>query len=77
MAQVTLLDGGMGQELLLRAGDSPTPLWSTQVMMDHPGLVEDVHRAYFEAGATVATTNTYAVHHDRLIRAGIDGLPCN
>jgi len=72
MAQITLLDGGMGQELVHRAGDNPTPLWSTQVMIEHPGLVEAVHKDYFEAGATIATTNTYAIHHDRLIRAGID-----
>ncbi len=56
----------MGQELLARSGDAPTPLWATQVMADHPGLVQSVHRDYFAAGATVATTNTYAIHHDRL-----------
>jgi homocysteine S-methyltransferase len=66
MTEVTLLDGGMGQELVHRAGDQPTPLWSTQVMIDHPGLVEAVHADYFAAGATVATTNTYAIHRDRL-----------
>jgi homocysteine S-methyltransferase len=64
----------MGQELLSRAGDRPTPLWATQVMMDHPGLVQQVHADYFAAGATIATTNTYAIHHDRLIPAGIDHL---
>lgn len=63
---ITLLDGGMGQELVHRAGDKPTNLWSTQVMIDHPGLVADVHRDYFDAGATIATTNTYAIHRDRL-----------
>ena len=70
---VTLLDGGMGQELVARSGDAPTPLWSTQVMIDHPGLVQAVHADYFAAGAQVATTNTYAIHHDRLVKAGIDG----
>lgn len=64
---ITLLDGGMGQELIHRTGDKPTPLWSTQVMVDHPGLVAEIHRSYFAAGATVATTNTYAIHRDRLI----------
>lgn len=67
---VTLLDGGMGQELLSRTGATPTGLWSTQVMMDRPDAVEAVHRDYFEAGADVATTNTYAIHRDRLIGAG-------
>ncbi len=72
MADITLLDGGMGQELVARSGDAPTPLWSTQVMIDHPGLVRQVHEDYFNAGATVATTNTYAIHHDRLAKFGID-----
>jgi len=66
MTEITLLDGGMGQELVHRAGDKPTPLWSTQVMADHPGIVEAVHRDFNDAGATIATTNTYAIHRDRL-----------
>jgi len=66
MAEITLLDGGMGQELVHRAGDNPTPLWSTQVMVDHPGMVGQVHKDFFAAGATIATANTYAIHHDRL-----------
>ncbi len=66
MSNITLLDGGMGQELVHRAGDRPTNLWSTQVMIDHPGLVAEVHRDFTNAGASVATTNTYAIHRDRL-----------
>ncbi|MBT8458248.1 MAG: homocysteine S-methyltransferase family protein [Boseongicola sp.] len=66
MSKVVLLDGGLGQELIRRAPEGPTPLWSVQVMIDHPELVEDVHRDYFEAGATVATTNSYMLHQDRL-----------
>jgi homocysteine S-methyltransferase len=72
MTDITLLDGGMGQELIHRAGDRPTPLWSTTVMMEHPGLVCAVHDDYFAAGATVATTNTYAIHHDRLDGTGFE-----
>ncbi|MBF9046873.1 homocysteine S-methyltransferase [Rhodobacterales bacterium LSUCC0031] len=74
MMTITLLDGGMGQELIHRAGDRPTPLWSTQVMMAHPGLVEQVHGDYFAAGAQIATTNTYAIHRDRLIHEGLEHL---
>ena len=66
MSKVTVLDGGMGQELLARAGDRPTPLWATQVMLDRPGLVQAIHADFFAAGATVATVNTYAIHRDRL-----------
>lgn len=67
---VTILDGGLGQELVHRSGDDATPLWSTQVMVDHPGLVQQVHEDYFKAGADVATTNTYALHKDRLEKFG-------
>lgn len=66
MSDIILLDGGMGQELVHRAGDNPTPLWSTRVMIDNPGMVAAVHRDFAAAGATVATTNTYAIHRDRL-----------
>lgn len=74
MKEITLLDGGMGQELVARSGDEPTPLWATRVMIDHPGLVRAIHDDYFAAGATVATTNTYSIHHDRLERFDLDYL---
>lgn len=67
MTDITLLDGGMGQELIRRSGDTATPLWATQVMIDHPCMVSAVHRSYRDAGATVAMTNTYALHRDRLL----------
>lgn len=72
MGRITLLDGGMGQELVNRSGDEPTNLWATRVMIDHPDLVRAVHDDYFASGATIATTNTYAIHHDRLIRFDLD-----
>lgn len=73
MTDITLLDGGMGQELVHRAGDNPTPLWSTQIMLDHPGMVTQVHVDFFTAGATIATTNSYAIHHDRLQDTPVEG----
>ena len=71
MAQITLLDGSIGQELVKRDKGPATNLWSTSVMMEKPDLVRGVHDDYFAAGASVATTNTYAVHVNRLERAGI------
>ena len=64
---ITILDGGMGQELVARAG-KPTGLWSVQALLDNPRWVRDVHDAYFAAGAQIATTNTYSVLPDRLKR---------
>ena len=72
MTDIILLDGSMGQELVRRAGDRPTPLWSAKVMIDHPGMVASVHADYRKAGATVHTTNTYSIHHDRLKGTGLE-----
>lgn len=67
---ITLLDGGMGQELIARAGKA-TSLWSLQALLDHPQWVRDVHDSYFQAGAQIATTNTYSVLPDRLDKYGL------
>lgn len=70
---VTILDGGMGQELVKRAG-RVTPLWSMQALLDAPDLIRAVHDDFFAAGAEVATTNTYAVLPDRLKAFGMEEL---
>lgn len=72
--EVTILDGGIGQELVARSSAEPTPLWSTRVMLDEPQLVRGVHDDFFAAGAEIATANSYSVHHDRLQAAGRDHL---
>ena len=69
---ITLLDGSIGQELMKRSGDTPTALWSTMGMIEHPELVDQVHAEYFRVGATIATTNTYPVLQDRLDTNGYD-----
>lgn len=68
---LTILDGGMGQELLSRSGATPTGLWSVQFLLDDPDLVRGVHSAYFDAGAEIATTNSYSVLPDRLETHGM------
>ncbi|MEL7282517.1 MAG: homocysteine S-methyltransferase family protein [Pseudomonadota bacterium] len=69
---ITILDGGMGQELIARSTAEPTPLWATKILLDEPELVRAVHDDFFAAGAVVATTNSYAIHRDRLISAGLN-----
>ena len=68
---VTILDGGMGQELVARSTGPLTPLWGAQVMLDAPHLVREIHDDYFAAGAEVATTNTYTLRRDRLNPYGL------
>ncbi len=56
-------DGGTGtclQSRGLKPGEKPE-LWS----IEKPEIIEELHRAYFEAGANVATTNTFGVNKDK------------
>jgi len=64
----TILDGGMGQELVKRARHKLTPLWSADVLRDHPDLVLDVHRDFIKAGADVITLSSYAATPTRLAK---------
>ncbi|MBD3222646.1 homocysteine S-methyltransferase [bacterium] len=74
MAEIVLLDGGMGQELMARSQQPPSPLWSAQVLLEEPELVEAAHRAFLEAGATVITVNAYSATPERLAREGREDL---
>lgn len=64
--------GTMLQERGLRSGDLPE-LWN----IEHPEIIEEIHRLYLEAGANIITTNTFGVnclkHSDygELIKAAI------
>ncbi len=68
--KIVLLDGGMGQELHRRSTRPASPLWSAQVMMDEPHLVEAVHRDFIAAGARIITVNSYSATPHQLARAG-------
>lgn len=68
MTSIILLDGGMGQELIKRSKAPITPLWSSEVMLGQPELVEGLHKDYIDAGAQVITLNTYTATPGRLKR---------
>jgi len=70
MADVTLVDGGLGQELNRRFEKPAHPLWSLHVMRERPDLVQAVHEDFINAGAQVLTINTYTATPPRLARDG-------
>ncbi len=72
--KIVLLDGGVGQELHRRSARPSAPLWSAQVMIDEPELVETVHLEFIEAGARIVTLNSYSATPHRLACAGRDGM---
>ncbi len=69
-SDIVLLDGGMGQELYHRSQNTATPLWSAQVLMDEPELVETVHGEFIAAGAQIIILNAYSATPERLADAG-------
>ncbi|MEQ8701894.1 MAG: homocysteine S-methyltransferase family protein [Bauldia litoralis] len=69
---MTLLDGGMGEELRRRSPVADHPLWSAQALVEAPDIVRAVHRDFIDAGADVVTANTYAIVRRRLAAAGIE-----
>ncbi len=55
----TVIDGGLATELEARGHDLSDRLWSARVLLTEPDAIEEVHLAYFRAGARVATTASY------------------
>ena len=68
MHRITLLDGGMGQELFYRTGEIASPLFSAQAMIDSPGSVIELHKDFIKAGADVICLNAYSATPERLAR---------
>ena len=64
-----VVDGGMGSMLIargLRGGDCAEK-WN----VDHHEIIQEIHRAYFDAGADVATANTFGASSLKLEKMGI------
>ncbi len=60
-SHITLLDGGMGRELLRMGAPFRQPEWSALSLMEAPDLVRKAHEAFAAAGSDILTTNNYAV----------------
>jgi S-methylmethionine-dependent homocysteine/selenocysteine methylase len=61
MAEVTILDGGMGRELKRMGAPFRQPEWSALALLEGPDYVARAHAAFVAAGAEVVTTNAYAI----------------
>ena len=72
MADVILIDGGMGQELLNRSSNKYPARWSAEYLISEPELVQQVHLDYIEAGAAVIIINAYSATYTRMQRIGAD-----
>jgi S-methylmethionine-dependent homocysteine/selenocysteine methylase len=58
---LTILDGGMGRELLRIGAPFRQPEWSALALFEGPNYVRRVHDSFVVAGADIITTNSYAI----------------
>ncbi|MHC4548709.1 MAG: homocysteine S-methyltransferase [Planctomycetota bacterium] len=68
---VVILDGGLATELEARGHDLPDELWSARLLLDDPGALLEVHRAYVAAGADCLITASYQATFEAFARRGI------
>ncbi|WP_270889553.1 homocysteine S-methyltransferase [Pedococcus sp. 5OH_020] len=70
--RVIVLDGGLSNALEARGHDLSDALWTARLLGDAPEEIAEVHRAYYDAGARVATTASYQASVPGFARAGLD-----
>jgi len=68
---VLISDGGLATELEARGHDLSDDLWSARLLFDAPDDIVAAHRAFYGAGATIATTASYQASFDGFAAGGI------
>ncbi|WP_225432858.1 homocysteine S-methyltransferase [Bifidobacterium saimiriisciurei] len=68
-----IVDGSMATELERQGVDTASALWSATALVDSPRIIRDVHRAYFEAGANIAITDSYQANVPAFEKLGLSG----
>ena len=69
---VVVLDGGLSTALEEGGADLSGHLWTARLLAEEPARVLAAHRAFFAAGAQVATTSTYQASVEGFEAAGYD-----
>lgn len=70
-ADVIVLDGGLSNQLEAAGHDLGDELWSSRLLAEEPEAIVAAHRAYYEAGASVAITASYQATFEGFARRGI------
>ncbi|MFI5659124.1 homocysteine S-methyltransferase [Streptomyces sp. NPDC051684] len=65
-----VLDGGLSNQLEAAGHDLSDELWSARLLAEVPEAIVAAHRAYYEAGASVAITASYQATFEGFARRG-------
>jgi homocysteine S-methyltransferase len=68
---VVVLDGGLATQLEAQGNSLADPLWSARLLLENPGEIVRAHRAFYRAGAAVATTASYQATFEGFAARGI------
>ena len=71
-ARPVVLDGGLSTALEEQGADLSGALWTARLLGEEPERLAAAHRAYFLAGAVVATSASYQASVEGLVAAGYD-----
>jgi methionine synthase I (cobalamin-dependent) len=68
-SQGLIFDGAMGTMLIQEdlGGGKSSEYW----VLEKPGIVQAIHKAYFDAGADIVTTNTFGASAIKLRKSGM------
>jgi homocysteine S-methyltransferase len=72
MTDLVVLDGGLSTALEQQGADLRGSLWTARLLGEEPERLAEAHRAFYRAGAQVATTASYQVSVEGLVAAGYD-----
>ena len=68
---MVIIDGGLSNALADRGHVLADDLWTARLLRDAPEEIVAVHRAYFDAGAQVATTASYQASVAGFVASGL------
>lgn len=69
--KIVLLNGGTGTEILNRGYKTKLPLWSAEILLTNPGVVQQIHTDYINAGAEIIVTDTFRTTQRTFAKIGL------
>ena len=77
MKKISILDGAIGTELILKGEKLPAHIWSAEINLKNPQLLLDIHKDYIKSGANYITANTFRTTKRAYKKIGLSDSKAN
>ena len=77
MKKISILDGAIGTELILKGEKLPHYIWSAEINLKNPQLLLDIHKDYIKSGANYITANTFRTTKRAYKKIGLSDSKAN